>query len=67
MVKKYDQENLSFSYEVIEGKPFSEIIKAAANYDVDLIVIEPMDGRDYIRCSLAALQKRWCEKFPARF
>jgi nucleotide-binding universal stress UspA family protein len=36
---KYDEDRISVAPEIAEGKPFVEIIKAARNYDVDLIVM----------------------------
>ncbi len=36
---KYDDDQTTIALEIAEGKPFIEIIKAAKNYDVDLIVM----------------------------
>ena len=36
---KYDNDQITIALEIAEGKPFIEIIKAAKNYDVDLIVM----------------------------
>lgn len=36
---KYHEDKITVAPEIAEGKPFVEIIKAARNYDVDLIVM----------------------------